>query len=342
MRSGWGGRPSAEGESTLLLAPTGSGKTLAAFLHAIDRLMFEPAPQEVADRCKVLYVSPLKALAVDVERNLRAPIAGITRLAAETGVEHRIPAVAVRTGDTPARERVLFGREAADILITTPESLYLLLTSNARDRLRAVETVIVDEIHALVPSKRGAHLMLSLERLEALANPDGTRPLQRVGLSATQRPLDEVARFLGGVARPQERGGRIKAPARPSTSAARTGKKGPQKASAAPGPSAAETLVRAELAAADAGGVGVRYRPVTIVDAGHTQGARAAHRGAGRGHGGAGQAGRRPQRPGGAGARARLDLDGDPPAPASSWCASTGRRSSSSTAAASPSGWPPP
>jgi ATP-dependent Lhr-like helicase len=143
QRLGWAAL--SEGESTLLLAPTGSGKTLAAFLHAIDRLMFGPAPQEVADRCKVVYVSPLKALAVDVERNLRAPIAGITRLAAETGVEHRIPAVAVRTGDTPARERLLFGREAADILITTPESLYLLLTSNARDRLRAVETVIVDE-----------------------------------------------------------------------------------------------------------------------------------------------------------------------------------------------------
>src|SRR4029079_15882284 len=126
-----------------------------------------------------------KALAVDVERNLRAPIAGITHLAAEMGVPHRIPAVAVRTGDTPARERALFGREAADILITTPESLYLLLTSNARDRLRPVQTVIVDEIHALVPSKRGSHLVLSLERLVALAG----QPVQRVGLSATQRPL---------------------------------------------------------------------------------------------------------------------------------------------------------
>jgi len=188
------------GESTLLLAPTGSGKTLAAFLHAIDRLMFGTPPRREgarsADaRCRVLYVSPLKALAVDIERNLRAPIVGITGLAAAQGIPHAVPSVAVRTGDTTPRDRVLFGREAADILITTPESLYLLLTSNARDRLRGLETVIIDEIHALVATKRGAHLALSLERLEALVG----RRLARVGLSATQRPLDEVARFLGGV-----------------------------------------------------------------------------------------------------------------------------------------------
>jgi ATP-dependent Lhr-like helicase len=186
--------------STLLLAPTGSGKTLAAFLQSIDRLMFGPpptpqGPHGADTRCRVLYVSPLKALAVDVERNLRAPIVGITRIAAARGEAHTIPTVAVRTGDTSSRERALFGREAADILITTPESLYLLLTSNARERLRGLETVIIDEIHALVPTKRGAHLALSLERLEALVG----RPLTRVGLSATQRPLDEVARFLGGV-----------------------------------------------------------------------------------------------------------------------------------------------
>ncbi|HEX4403513.1 MAG TPA: DEAD/DEAH box helicase, partial [Polyangia bacterium] len=191
------------GESTLLLAPTGSGKTLAAFLQAIDRLMFGPPPAAAgargADaRCRVLYVSPLKALAVDVERNLRAPIVGITHIAAAKGVAHAVPTVAIRTGDTSPRERALFGREAADILITTPESLYLLLTSNARDRLRGLETVIIDEIHALVPTKRGAHLALSLERLEALVG----RRLTRVGLSATQRPLDEVARFLGGVDAP--------------------------------------------------------------------------------------------------------------------------------------------
>ncbi len=183
-------------ESTLLLAPTGSGKTLAAFLSCIDRLMFEPVP-ETHRRCRVLYVSPLKALAVDVDRNLRAPIAGVARAALARGDRHHVPVVAVRTGDTPAAERARFRRNPADILITTPESLYLLLTSGSRDALRAIDTVIVDEIHALVPTKRGAHLALSLERLEALCG----RPLQRIGLSATQRPLDEVARFLGGAAR---------------------------------------------------------------------------------------------------------------------------------------------
>ncbi len=189
---GW--PPIARGDSTLILAPTGSGKTLAAFLWCLDRLMFtEPPPQ--ARRCRVLYVSPLKALAVDVERNLRAPLAGISQLAAARGETFITPAIAVRSGDTPAAERARFQRDPADILITTPESLYLLLTSNAREALRSIDTVIVDEIHALVPTKRGAHLALSIERLAALCG----RPLQRIGLSATQRPLDEVARFLGGV-----------------------------------------------------------------------------------------------------------------------------------------------
>ena len=185
----------ARGESTLVLAPTGSGKTLAAFLWCIDRLMFEALPRP-AERCRVLYVSPLKALAVDVERNLRAPIAGIANMAAFRGTHYEMPAVAVRTGDTPARERARFRREPADILITTPESLYLVLTSGSRGALRSIDTVIVDEIHALVPTKRGAHLAVSLERLQALVG----RAVQRIGLSATQRPLDEVARFLGGVA----------------------------------------------------------------------------------------------------------------------------------------------
>ena len=184
----------ARGESTLILAPTGSGKTLTAFLWCINKLMFDPPPA-AERRCRVLYISPLKALAVDIERNLRAPLAGIAHRASARGDEHYLPVVAIRTGDTPAAERARFQREPADILITTPESLYLLLTSNAREALRSIDTVIIDEIHALVPTKRGAHLALSLERLEALT--DG-HTIQRIGLSATQRPLDEVARFLGG------------------------------------------------------------------------------------------------------------------------------------------------
>src|SRR5436190_14349208 len=201
---GW--PPIARGESTLILAPTGSGKTLTAFLWCLNRLMFEPLPGR-KERCRVLYVSPLKALAVDVERNLRAPLAGVANVAQATGTAVNVPEIAIRTGDTPAIERARFGRAAADILITTPESLFLLLTSNARERLASVDTVIIDEIHALVPGKRGAHLMLSLERLEELRRAaavemnlraGSSRPLQRIGLSATQRPLDEVARFLGG------------------------------------------------------------------------------------------------------------------------------------------------
>ena len=191
QRKGW---PAiSRGDSTLILAPTGSGKTIAAFLWSLNRLMFEPLP-ETSQRCRVLYVSPLKALAVDIERNLRAPLAGIANVAQSTGVEFHLPVIGVRTGDTPAGERAKFQRTPGDILITTPESLYLLLTSNARDVLRGVETLIIDEIHALVPTKRGAHMALSLERLEQIAR----RPLQRIGLSATQRPLEEVAKFLGG------------------------------------------------------------------------------------------------------------------------------------------------
>ncbi|ABF39389.1 ATP dependent helicase, Lhr family [Candidatus Koribacter versatilis Ellin345] len=184
----------ARGDSTLVLAPTGTGKTLAAFLWAINRVMFEPVPEK-KQRCRILYVSPIKALAVDVERNLRAPIVGIAHAARRLTTSFHEPSVMVRTGDTPTAERVRFQREPADILITTPESLYLLLTSNAREVLRSIETVIIDEIHALVPGKRGTHLSLSLERLEHLCG----RPLQRIGLSATQRPLEEVSHFLGGV-----------------------------------------------------------------------------------------------------------------------------------------------
>ena len=191
QKRGW--PPIARGESTLILAPTGSGKTLTAFLWSLNRLMFEPAPDAIA-RCRVLYISPLKALAVDVERNLRSPLAGISNLASAKGLPFHSPAIAVRTGDTPASERAKFQKAPADILITTPESLFLLLTSNANEALKSVETVIVDEIHAMVSTKRGAHLSLSLERLERIAH----KPLQRIGLSATQRPLDEVARYLGG------------------------------------------------------------------------------------------------------------------------------------------------
>jgi ATP-dependent Lhr-like helicase len=185
----------ARRESALILAPTGTGKTLTAFLWCLDRLMLHDVAEEKRTGCRIVYVSPLKALAVDVERNLRSPLAGIGNMARRKGVPFRDPLISVRTGDTPQRERARFARHPADILITTPESLYLLLTSQAADALRTVDTVIIDEIHALVPTKRGAHLALTLERLEALTR----RPLQRIGLSATQRPLEEVARFLGGV-----------------------------------------------------------------------------------------------------------------------------------------------
>ena len=185
----------ARGESALILAPTGTGKTLTAFLWCLDRLMLHDFGEEKRRGCRIVYISPLKALAVDVERNLRSPLTGIANMARRKGMPFHDPMISVRTGDTPQRERARFARDPAEILITTPESLYLLLTSQATEALRTVDTVIIDEIHSLVPTKRGAHLALSLERLEALTK----RPLQRIGLSATQRPLEEVARFLGGV-----------------------------------------------------------------------------------------------------------------------------------------------
>src|SRR5215467_12695780 len=194
-------RAIGNGEHALVIAPTGSGKTLAAFLWAIDKLATEPVPAEAAKRCRVLYVSPLKALAVDIERNLRSPLAGVGQAMRRLGLPEPDIRVGVRTGDTAADERRKLAGKPPDILITTPESLFLLLTSRARDGLRHVQTVIVDEVHALAGGKRGAHLALSLERLDALRGALGTgsiRPTQRIGLSATVRPPEEVASFLGG------------------------------------------------------------------------------------------------------------------------------------------------
>jgi ATP-dependent Lhr-like helicase len=181
------------GAHTLIHAPTGSGKTLAAFLWALDKLQSEPPPEKQR-RCRVLYVSPLKALAYDVDRNLRAPLTGLHAEAARLGVTTTPLSVGMRTGDTPQSERQAMLRTPPDLLITTPESLYLMLTSRAREILTSVETVIVDEIHALAGTKRGSHMALTLERLDAICE----SPPQRIGLSATQRPLETIAEFLGG------------------------------------------------------------------------------------------------------------------------------------------------
>ncbi|MDN5803173.1 MAG: DEAD/DEAH box helicase, partial [Microlunatus sp.] len=200
----------SSGQNALVIAPTGSGKTLAAFLFALDALVKEPRPP-AKQRCRVLYVSPLKALAVDVERNLRAPLAGITQTALRLGHTPPSVTVGVRSGDTSPGDRRKIVTHPPDILITTPESLFLMLTSAARDTLRHVQTVIVDEVHALAGTKRGAHLALSLERLDTLVDrsraaprrsgrpvhPDRS-PTQRIGLSATVRPAERVARYLGG------------------------------------------------------------------------------------------------------------------------------------------------
>ncbi|MCR3719009.1 MULTISPECIES: DEAD/DEAH box helicase [Prauserella salsuginis group] len=187
-------RAAHAGQHALVIAPTGSGKTLAAFLWALDRLATAPPPEDAQHRCRVLYVSPLKALAVDVQRNLRSPLTGIAQASQRLDLPAPDITVGMRTGDTTPAERRSFQRTPPDVLVTTPESLFLLLTSSSRESLRGVETVIVDEVHAVTGGKRGAHLALSLERLDDLL----PTPAQRIGLSATVRPVDEVSSLLAG------------------------------------------------------------------------------------------------------------------------------------------------
>ena len=200
QRDGW--TAIRERRDTLIAAPTGSGKTLAAFLNALDELCREGLDRPLPDEVRVVYVSPLKALSADIHRNLAEPRRGIRQAAEALGLAAPRISVAVRTGDTPARERAAMLKTPPHILVTTPESLYLLLTAGrSREMLRTVRTVIVDEIHAVIGTRRGAHLALTLERLQQVAE----QPVQRIGLSATQRPIEEVGRFLVGAGRPGAR-----------------------------------------------------------------------------------------------------------------------------------------
>ncbi len=186
----------AEGRHTLLSAPTGSGKTLTAFLAVIDQLFREAMSGQLADEMRVVYVSPLRALSNDMQRNLEIPLQEISAAAEQAGLEHSPIRIGLRTGDTPAHRRAALVRRPPHIMVTTPESLYLMLTARkSRETLRSVETIIIDEIHALVRDKRGSHLSLSVERLAALTE----KPLQRIGLSATQKPIEQIAACLLGV-----------------------------------------------------------------------------------------------------------------------------------------------
>ncbi|MGC5616155.1 DEAD/DEAH box helicase [Georgenia sp. Z1491] len=259
----------ASGEHALVVAPTGSGKTLAAFLWAIDEMLAEPVP-DTAQRTRILYVSPLKALAFDVERNLSRPLAGIRAEAARTGAELPDLRVGVRTGDTPPAERRRLVTRPPDILITTPESLFLMLTSAAREALTHVRTVVVDEVHAIAGTKRGAHLFLSLERLDALT----PVPVQRVGLSATVRPAEEVARALAGERSLDDGGRPVRVVAPPSPRRLELDVQLPVPDLAAPGPppgSAPDATAPEDAAAPDdtaapddAAGPGRRPEPPSI------------------------------------------------------------------------------
>ena len=193
QREGW--QAIRSGRDTLIAAPTGSGKTLAAFLHSLDQLFREGLEGPLPDEIRVVYVSPLKALSADIHLNLAEPRREIRRLAEEAGLEAPRITAAIRSGDTPAAERAAMLKKPPHILVTTPESLYLLLTAQrSREMLRTARTVIVDEIHAVLESRRGAHLALTLERLAHVAR----RPLQRIGLSATVKPIGEVGEWLVG------------------------------------------------------------------------------------------------------------------------------------------------